>query len=84
MLFYIGAIIGVFSQINAGDDESREHAVNFLKQNVLEMIPKVFDPIPDAAEALSDEIHKVGCLRYLNGDTMGGGGGGGGATLDGI
>ncbi|CAB4004990.1 Apoptosis inhibitor 5, partial [Paramuricea clavata] len=55
-----GAIIGIFSQINAGDDdESREHAVNFLKQNVLQMIPKVFDPNPDAVEALTDEIHKA-------------------------
>ncbi|XP_028413082.1 LOW QUALITY PROTEIN: apoptosis inhibitor 5-like [Dendronephthya gigantea] len=54
-----GAIIGIFSQINAGDDESREHAVNFLKENVLEIIPKVFDPNPDAVEALSEEIHKA-------------------------
>ena len=54
-----GAIIGIFSQINAGDDDSREHAVNFLKQKVLEMIPKVFDSNPDATEALTDEIHKV-------------------------
>ena len=54
-----GAIIGIFSQINAGDDDSREHAVNFLKQKVLEMIPKVFDSNPDATEALTDEIQKA-------------------------
>jgi hypothetical protein len=65
-VFFIGAIVGIFSQINAGDDdESREHAVNFLKQTVLQMIPKVFDPNPDAVEALTDEIHKVCDLRYL-------------------
>jgi galactitol-specific phosphotransferase system IIC component len=65
-VFFIGAIVGIFSQINAGDDdESREHAVNFLKQTVLQMIPKVFDPNPDAVEALTDEIHKVCGLRYL-------------------
>ena len=58
-LLSIGAIIGIFSQINAGDDDSREHAVNFLKEKVLEMIPKVFDSNPDATEALTDEIHKV-------------------------
>ena len=54
-----GAIIGIFSQINAGDDDSREHAVNFLKEKVLEMIPKVFDSNPDATEALTDEIQKA-------------------------
>ena len=62
----LGAIIGIFSQINAGDDESREHAVNFLKENVLELIPKVFDPNPDAVEALSEEIHKVCCFSCMH------------------
>ena len=67
MLLCLGAIIGIFSQINAGDDDSREHAVNFLKQNVLAMIPKVFDPNPDAAEALTEEIRKVCCLlQYIH------------------
>jgi hypothetical protein len=60
LVFCVGAIIGVFSQINAGDDDSREHAVNFLKQIVLEMIPTVFDSNSEATEALTDEIHKVG------------------------
>ena len=65
VLFCLGAIIGIFSQINAGDDDSREHAVNFLKENVLAMIPKVFDPNPEAAEALTEEVRKVCCLTYL-------------------
>ena len=58
-LLSIGAIIGIFSQINAGDDDSREHAVNFLKQKVLEMIPKVFDSNPDATEVVTDEIIRL-------------------------
>ena len=33
--------------------------MNFLKQKVLEMIPKVFDSNPDATEVVTDEIIRL-------------------------
>ena len=39
--------------------------MNFLKESVLAMIPKVFDPNPEASETLVEEIQKVCCLKDL-------------------
>ena len=70
MTFFIpllGSVLGLFSQILAGDEETREHAIDFLKGHVINLIPTTFHPNSEAETALAEEIQKVcvaGCWVF--------------------
>lgn len=65
ILYNLGTLGGIFSQILSGEEHVRERAIKFLSTAVTEHSKQYLHPKQETEEYLVEEIKKVNVMQYI-------------------